>query len=125
MQQQNFWLLSYDLDTDAMKGASVTPQTIYNHVRQPWLTEGFKKLQNSVYQLEDGDDAIRAIQTAFMAMEENDVRRYISSMILKGPTGEQHNLLEILDRRQAERLESEKFLRGMLARIAAHGGQGG
>lgn len=115
----NSWHLSYDLDTVQVRThATATEKTIYNRVRDPWLKRGFKYLQNSMYVLEDTPDAEKEVLRAFEELEENDVRRYIKSMILKGPDGTSHDLVQYLDERAALQREREASLRRIVAKWA-------
>lgn len=73
-------------------------------------------MQYSVYVLEDGPDAADRAVKAFWALESNDVRRYIKSMVLKSPNGEDTDILELLDKRHAERKANNEVLRRIIAR---------
>lgn len=120
MQNPNVWLITYDLDFEAIKNATVVQGTIYNHVRNPWIKQGFRFVQGSAYSMDNVPDAEDRIRAALEKLEKKNVRRYIRSMVLKGPDGTDYDIVKVLDERQATRLASEALFNEMFERFAAN-----
>lgn len=108
------WLVCYDVDDEKASLAPCSKATIYNRVRQAWMSVGFTMCQRSVCQLTRLDGAEDKIRQAVELLESQGLRRYLRSMILKSPDGTDFDILAVLDKRAEESEKAGRILANIL-----------
>jgi len=102
------WVIAYDIDTVAAKGAAVTVMTIYNRIRTCLAEHGFSEFtQLSVYAMPDEDNALVRVYQALQALGKSNERQYIKRLHVFKIDGALNDVLPLVDDRDSAAADNE------------------